>query len=319
MEYKTIVDSIGIRIECKSALEQRELLERLLNDIRISTTFIINYKDHIINDVTGAFIREYFIYSHHKTLASISTNSYTTGKYRNDTVFYIKIVWAGLKRYNDHTDKLSLFCMMNICSWLYSRGHVLKLSELDIALDFECQFPHILALCIKRQPNVKYYKPDDIQMYDGETAWVENINLKRKKHVKLLAQVYDKQLKEQLEDKVVTRFECAMKTPYFNNKSNNFDELLKSIAGTLDRYAVLYFQDLNIKQSVGQQYINIIDSNIQNKSRKLKSMNLDAYRAYPDMNYITKFLETILFTKDFHTNVKEQWFVDAILSKLANE
>lgn len=319
MRYTTVVDSVGIRVECTSAYEQRELLDNLIAYAKNSnSSYFVNYKDYIINPLTGSFNREYFIYSHGKTLASITTMSYQVGKHRKQTVYYIKIVWAGLKSYNDFIDRLSLYCMMNITSWLGSYSYKLTLCELDIAIDVECEFMNVLALCVKRVPNVKYYNPDETQMYDGETAWIEKINLQRKRHVKSRAQVYTKDLKEELEDINITRFELALPTPFFNDKGNNFYEILLSVFTTLDRYAVMYFEDINQKNNIAQQYTEIVTSKLINKSRKLKGLELDSYRLYPDIQYIEQFLDAVFFTNDFHTIDDNDLIKDSILSELIN-
>ena len=281
MRYKTVIDSVGVRIECNSAIEQREILSNLLEYAGSSNpSFFISYKDYIINPVTGAFNREYFIYSHSKALASITTMSSQVGKGRVQTVFFIKIVFAGIKSYHELTDNLSLLCMLSIASWLSANGYILALTELDIAIDiFESSFDNVMGLCVKRVPNVKYYEPDEEQTYD-QTAYIEKINLKRKEHVSSRAYTYNKQFKEELDESIV-RFELKLQPSWFNNKkTSNFYELLLSIFAALDKYAVMYFEDINAKSFIAQQYTDIINSDIKNKSRKLKGLELDSYRLH---------------------------------------
>lgn len=317
--FRTVIDSLGIRIECSSSYEQREILSRLLGYTSGSNpSYFINYKDHVINPFTGAFSREYFIYSHSKTLASITTMSYQAGKKRSKTIYYVKVIWAGIKNYNEFTDNLSLLCMLSMTSWLRDNRIDFMLSELDLALDVDRCFENISVLPIKRVPNVKYYMPNDNQKYKGETAWIEKINVKRKDNVASRAYIYDKQHKEDL-DTVVTRFELKLQTGFFNNhKINNFNSMLLAIYNALDRYAVMYFEDVNAKHYIEQQYIDIIDSNIKYKSRKIRGLELDQYRLYPDTKFIKEFLSTILFTRDFHTNMVEEWFVQSMLTQLNN-
>jgi hypothetical protein len=238
--------------------------------------------------------------------------SYQVGKYRRKTVYYIKIVFAGLKQYNEQTDRLSLLCMMSICSWLYDAKHVLQLSELDIAVDVKDKFDSVSVLPVKRVPNVRYYKPNDEQRYN-ETVYIEKINLKRKDRVSSRSYIYDKTEKEGL-DRTVTRFELKLQTAFFKGCKK---DIVLSIGSALDRYAILYFNDLSEKATVIQQYTEIVASNLQNKSRKLQELDLEAYRLYPDMNYIRKFLSLVLFTHDFHTNMDEEWFVESILDELS--
>ena len=316
MGYKTVIDSIGVRVECKSASEQRELLDRLLEYTRNSnSSFFISYKDHIINPLTGAYKREYFIYGYSKTLASITTMSYQVGMHRRETVYYIKIVFAGLKQYNEVTDRLSLLCMMSICSWLYNGGHLLQLSEFDIAVDVEDKFDSILVLPVKRVPNVKYYSPNEEQRY-SETVYLEKINLKRKERVSSRSYIYNKTEKDGL-DTVVTRFELKLQTSFFKRSATaHFEDMVFSIGVALDRYAILYFANPMEKDAVIQQYIDIVDSNVQNKSRKLQGLDLEAYRLYPDMNYVKQFLSLVLFTHDFHTNMNDELFVESVLAEL---
>ena len=142
---KTVIDTLGIRIECNSVYEQRELLNNLLQYIGTNHSFYVDYKDTIINPMTGSFNREYLIYGSSKLLASITTMSFQVGKNRNKTVYFIKIVWAGIKKYNVF-DKLSLVCMFSICSWLNSLGVILRLCELDVDIDIESLFENVLIL-----------------------------------------------------------------------------------------------------------------------------------------------------------------------------
>jgi len=316
--FRTVIDSLGIRIECSSSYEQRGILSSLLEYTRSNPTYFINYKDHVINPMTGAINREYFIYSHGKTLASLTTMSYQAGKKRRRTVYYVKVIWAGIKSYNEFTDNLSLICMLNMTSWLRANQIDFRLSELDLGIDINSYFENVSVLPIKRVPNVKYYNPDTVQKYVGQTAWIEKINIKRKDHVASRAYVYDKQRKEDLDDEVA-RFELKLQTGFFNNpKLDNFHSVLLAIYNALDRYAVLHFEDVKLKHYIEQQYIDIVDSDIKNKSRKIKGLELDPYRLYPDTKFIEEFLSTVLFTNDFHTNLCEEWFVQSMLEKLNN-
>lgn len=316
--FRTVIDSLGIRIECSSSYEQRGILSSLLEYTRSNPTYFINYKDHVINPMTGTINREYFVYSHSKTLASITTMSYQAGKKRRRTVYYIKVVWAGIKSYNEFTDNLSLICMLSMTSWLGANNIGFRLSELDLGIDVETDFEYMSVLPVKRVPNVQYYNPGDVQRYVGQTAWIEKINIKRKNDVSLRGYTYDKQHKEDL-DKMIARFELKLQTGFFNNpKLNNFDSVVLAIKNALDRYAVLYFEDVKLKYYIEQQYIDIVDSDIKNKSRKIRGLELDPYRLYPDTKFIEEFLSTVLFTNDFHTNMDEEWFVQSILKKLNN-
>ena len=313
---KTVIDTLGIRIECSNTYEQKEILDKLLNYISSSHPFYIDYKDHVINYVTGSFNREYLIYGSSKLLASITTMSFQVGKNRNKTVYFIKIVWAGIKKYNEF-DKLSLFCILNICSWLNSLGIVLRICELDVAVDIKSFSENILVLPINRVPNVCYYTPNEEQPFT-ETTYIEKINLKRKDHLSLRSYLYSKNEKENLDNEIITRFEVALRTAFFTNKSTSFYELLTSIYKALDRYAILHFQNLNEKNYVIQDYNNIINSDIKNKSRKLNSLDLESYRLFPDTKFIEEFISTVLFTKDFHSNIHDEWFVQTVLSEFNN-
>jgi hypothetical protein len=313
---KTVIDTLGIRIECSNTYEQKEILDKLLNYISSSHPFYIDYKDHVINYVTGSFNREYLIYGSSKLLASITTMSFQVGKNRNKTVYFIKIVWAGIKKYNVF-DKLSLICMFSICSWLNSLGVVLRLCELDVDIDIESLFENILILPLNRVPNVTYYTPNEEQLFT-ETTYIEKINVKRKDNLSSRSYLYSKNEKERLEDEIITRFEVALKTAFFTNKSTSFYELLQSIYKTLDRYAILRFKNKNERNSIIQEYNHVINSDIKNKSRKLNGLHLEPYRLYPDVKFIEDLLAMVFFTKDFHSNMHDEWFVETVLSNFNN-
>ena len=270
---KTVIDTLGIRIECNSVYEQRELLNNLLQYISTNHSFYVDYKDTIINPMTGSFNREYLIYGSSKLLASITTMSFQVGKDRKQTVYFIKIVWAGIKKYNEF-DKLSLVCILSICSWLNSLGIILRICELDVAVDIKSFSENLLVLPINRVPNVSYYTPNEEQPFT-ETTYIEKINVKRKDNLSSRSYLYSKNEKEKLEDEIITRFEVALKTAFFTNKSTSFYELLQSIYKTLDRYAILRFKNKNERNSIIQEYNHVINSDIKNKSRKLNGLHLE--------------------------------------------
>ena len=68
----------------------------------------------------------------------------------------------------------------------------------------------------------------------------------------------------------------------------------------------------------GSYAFNIINSDIKNKSRKLNSLDLESYRLFPDTKFIEEFISTVLFTKDFHSNIHDEWFVQTVLSEFNN-
>lgn len=318
MRYETVIDSLGVRVECNSSYEQREILDKLLEYVRGSnSSYFINYKDHIINPLSGAFNREYFIYGHSKTLASISTMSYQVGKYRHQTVYYIKIIFAGIRQYDEFTDNLSLICMMSICSWLYNLRLFPQLTELDLGIDVESAYENMLVLPVKRVPNVNYYKPHEEQLYDS-TVWIEKINPKRKDKVASRSYLYNRANKGQAEKEIV-RFELKLQTSFFSKKrTEHFTVMLDAIITALDRYAILHFTNINEQNMIIQQYNAIVESDLQNKSRKLQGLEIDMYRLQPNVSFISNYLQTVLTTHDFHTNMDDDSFVEMVIDTLKN-
>lgn len=316
--FRTVIDSVGIRIECSSSDEQRKILSELLEYTGDSNpSYFINHKDHVINPMTGAINREYFIYSHSKTLASITTMSYQTGKKRQTAVYYIKIIWAGMKTYNELKDNMSLVCMLSITSWLGDNIIGYSFCQLNLGIDVESCFEHVSVLPVKRVPDVTYYEPGDMQKYVGQTARIEKINIKRKNHVASRAYMYEKQYKEELDD-VVTRFELKLQAAFFTPKLNIFDNALLAINNALGRYAVLHFENVDDKRHIEQQYLDIVESDMKNKSRKIKGLELDLYRLYPDTKFLEGYLATVYFVDDFHTNMEDDCFVQGTVEQMNN-
>ena len=282
MNYSTQIDTVAIQIDCNTTQEQRELLKSLLG-FTIATGLFIDSKDQILG--INTIKREYLIYSNNTILATINTGAFRTGSYKNsyEMKYYINIKFAGLKSYNEILDQASNSYLMTTCAFLNTFDIAFKLTELDVCIDIESPFDNLLAICTKKSPKTNYYSFEDSQAYDT-TTYIEKISKKKLKTAVLRAYLYDKSHKENL-DYSITRFELKLQPKYFNK----YGFSINSIKKALDRYYVMYFEDLEEKHSTMEAYNNYNSI----RKREIKRLGLDNYRITANMEYIENFLTNL--------------------------
>ncbi len=276
MIHTTTVDTVAIQIDSNKDKTQREILERLLYFIRESG-FYIGYEDNIVG--IGIPKRKHFIYANNTTIATINTGVSSHG--RN---YYINIKFAGLKKYNDLLDTASHNSLLTICTYLNSRSIIFKLTELDVCIDIECKFEHILAICTKKSARSKYYDFLSKQAYDT-TTYIEKIKKVKRDKALLRAYVYDKSAKEGL-CTPITRFELKLQSKYFSKYGFRIDNIQKAF----DRYHVMYFPNIEDKYRKIEEYRSY--KHVYKRERE--RLELDNYRLHADMGYIEHFIYNML-------------------------
>lgn len=308
MNYITGIDTLGLRVEFNNSDKQRSHLRDLLLFIRDTTNITIRYKE-TYNPYTGVNIG-YHLYYASTTIAIITTgffqhksNSFFEKPRR---VFYININFAGLRRYDEAIDTLSMLCVRLVCAYFNTSNITWKLRELDIFMDMECDLDNVLALCVSKSPRTKYYAPYQEQMAHS-TVYIENISKKQLKTVMRRAYVYDKSIKANL-DYSLTRFELKLRSQYFNTYGFSID----SIAKALNKYLVMYFEDIHVKNEKIQAYLSYSVV----KDREIKRLALENFKVYPDIQYINMFLYDLQTIKMEHLNLPELRASKDIFEKL---
>lgn len=192
----------------------------------------------------------------------------------------------------DCIDKHSLDCLINICAYLNTTRFNFILVELDIAIDAYCPFNNILSFCFKRSPNVVYNEIGRIQCFrsllkrESQTSYIEDYSDQTKrKNAVLRAYQYDKSAKENLPFPL-TRFEVKLQSRYFTKHGLSSS----SIIDTLQRYYVVYFNDLNEKYYA----VNQLNNNVPTRRNNIiNRLSFTDYRLYPNIEVISEIIRQI--------------------------
>ena len=114
MQYSTEIDSIGLKCEFNRASVQRDKLSGLRAYINSIVGLSVIPKERIIG--YGATILEHYVYYKNITIAIIKTGAYRANKSIEENTYYINIVSAGLKSYDDCIDEIKDSFLLTICA-----------------------------------------------------------------------------------------------------------------------------------------------------------------------------------------------------------
>jgi len=299
MTHYTAVDSIGLRIEFSSASAQRSRLNELLTKARAIPTFYVNsIEQHYGNG--GARI-EHQIYSHNTMMATINTGVFKYGTNREQSIYYIKMVFAGLQSYDVTIDDLRIKFLLDTCSWLNTKRLSFRLVELDCDIDLHCNYANFYAMQIKKVPNVKV---ETEQVY----ATTHYLQKKSKSKRATSALFYDKGAKALRSDEdCISRFELKLSSNFFHSKIT-IEAIEGGLMNVFSRYAIFYFEDLNLKNQVIGVHNYIESSNIPNKAREYDKLmpQLHNCRYLPDINYIMSFINRLFTIKNYRMIVRQE-------------
>lgn len=284
MDYSTHVDTLKIQVDTYDTFEQHTLLKEILGFIIESRFLYVDHKDKRIG--LNKIIREYYVYAKNKVVAVVNTgisrekNKYTS---RYLSKCYISITFAGLKSYNKIKDKASKDCLFRVCAFLNENNISFKITELDICIDIKADFENVMAIAIKKTPKTKYYGINERQTF-SKTNYIEKISKKNLHRAIQRAYTYDKSHKEGLSSNL-TRFELKLQSKYFNH----YGLCLESIEKAINKYYVMYFEDLRDKFYI----MGVYDKYQYFRNREVKRYSLDDYRLHPNINYVKKFINLI--------------------------
>ena len=305
LDYHTGLDKLGSKIECDDKLEQREILFELFEYITSK------YKSVYIEKIETLSLNKYFVYHNKKTIFGIVTGCY---KKKNPKIsgyylqYYINITFSGLRRYDEKLDELTKNVLYSVYAFLHTKNIEYTNNAADIYLDIKAPFENIVSLCIKKAPSVKYNKPNEEQEKIN-INYVEKVSPTNYNKTALRGYWYNKAKRAKLKYNL-TRFELKLQPKYFYRYGFSLEAMEKA----LDRYYVLFFQNIDEKQQKIDKYSNYKYV----AKRELKKLEFDKYKLKFDITAITKFLnwldtaydEELLFTNDKEEDVlfEDKWF-----------
>jgi hypothetical protein len=275
--YNTEIDTIVLKIDCKTANEQREILSDikvLLNQLNL----FFQYSDKFISlSYLKTICKKDLIVYHMGTKLAVIKTGYTNQK------FYITIDFAGLKSYKQKQDEQSNNYLLRLASYLNCNHIEFKIIELDICLDIESNFKDVLSVCVKKQPKVDYYKVDDKSQKYKSTLYLEKILKENLKTASIRSYQYDKSIKENIEDRLITRFEIKFQPSYF---FRNKGEDISKIEDHLKRYYIAIL----VKKSDRNIIIKTLNKGFKNKQDKKL---LEQFRVNHDIKKIEDFITNL--------------------------
>ncbi len=276
-DYHTGLDKLGLRTEFDDKVEQREILEELVEYI------LKKYKSVYVKEIEGLFFNKYYFYHNRKTIFGIVTGCYkkknpkASGYYLQ---YYLNITFSGLKRYDDKLDELTKKVLYSVYAFLHTKNIEYINIAADIYLDIKAPFENILSLCIKKAPSVKYNKPNEEQEKIN-IKYIENVSKTNYNKTALRGYWYNKGKRAKLKCHL-TRFELKLQPKYFYRHGFSLEAMEKA----LDRYYVLFFEDKDKKQQKIDKYSNYKYV----AKRELKKLEFDKCKLKFDISAITKFL-----------------------------
>lgn len=287
MTYTTEIDTVGLQVDCSHAHLQREILNNLLDYIRCylnayigSVFYYVGFDERI----------EYKIYCNNRTVVSFRTG------YSNNH-YFISIKFAGLKSYDPVADNLSYSYLLVIAAYLNTRQIPWKLTEMDLAIDvMYVPFENLLAICTSHTSRTKYHPLGEVQLYDGQTTWIEKFETDLAKNTAIKrAYLYDKRLKEFVKhgnvlNYYLQRFEIKLQPNYWNKYSLN----LYTLANTLDMYHLMYFENVAEKYTLISRY----NSYKSVRQREIERMEFERYRLRFDVLGVETFINTLFLVED---------------------
>lgn len=305
LDYHTGLDKLGSKIEFDNAVEQRETLEELREYI------IKKYKSVYFKEIKRLFFNKYYFYYNRKTIFGIVTGCYkkknpkATGYYPQ---YYINITFSGLRRYDEKLDEITKDVLYSVYAFLHTKEILYTNTAADIYLDIKAPLKNIVSLCVKKAPSVKYNKPNEEQEKIN-INYVEKVSPTNYNKTALRGYWYNKGKRAKLKYNL-TRFELKLQPKYFYK----YGFSLESMEKALDKYYVLFFQNIDEKQQKIDKYSNYKYV----AKRELKKLEFDKYKLKFDITAIKKFLnlldgaydEELLSTNDKEEEVllEDKWF-----------
>ena len=302
MQYSTEIDSIGLKCEFNRASVQRDKLSGLKSYINSIVGLSVIPKERIIG--YGATILEYYVYYKNITIAIIKTGAYRANKSQEENTYYINIVSAGLKSYDDYSDEIKDSFLLTICSWFNDNRVNFSIRELDCNIDANCSYINFHVMQVRSSPN-RRFNANEEQMFTT-TRYLQRKS--KYKSTATSALFYDKQIKENLDEELSR---CEFKFIFKKKNTISMDSLYKKISNGFNRYAVYYFNDLKLKEDIiiaqGQVELYAV-----NKARGYDNITkqIEQYRLYPNINYIMSYIKRLYTIRNYKMIIQDKDFID---------
>lgn len=298
---ETYIDTLSIRCECDNKKQQEGLFNALMDCLIERKIVGIRYDE----EQSGKYYQITKLQHGNTKLATIAKGYYINDTSFNPEYYYINISFYGLKRYNKVKDDASLLLVRTITAFLNTYNIDFKLTELDIAMDIPSPINNILAVCVRRSPNIQYYQLGDIDsdgkkiQKDGGTYYMENqSSSKQKKSAMSRAYLYNKRQKELTKYTRdigfdLTRFELKLQKRWF--VKNEFGTI--SIYKALGKYAVLEFTNIKQKKLLIQKLNSATTSRQRKKAIDDATKSKNVFLHTQKMNNVGSFLREIATIK----------------------
>lgn len=277
MYYNTEIDTIVLKIDCKEPNEQREIIEDikvLLQQLNLFYKY--NDKPLYLSSLKRIDRRDLIVYHSNTILAVIKTG------YSNKQ-FYITIDFAGLKSYNQKQDEQSNNYLLRLASYLNCNNIPFKIIELDICLDIESNFKDVVSICLKKQPKVEYYKVDDKSQKYESTLYLEKIEKEKLKSTSIRSYQYDKSIKENIEDRSITRFEIKFQPKYFINAGEDIYTILE--------HCKRYYIAILVNKSDRDKILKVLNKGA--RLNKTENKILEQFRVNHDIKIVENFITNL--------------------------
>ncbi|NOQ30489.1 MAG: hypothetical protein GQ570_05125 [Helicobacteraceae bacterium] len=281
MRVVTNIDNVTLQITCDDKEEQKEKLEGLIAFVKERGLF------KVIRPQYEKKERDIKIRNKRNTIAKIRTSAFYAGrdiKGKKIVKYYISIKFAGLSKYVKRLDMLSNNLLFAIAAYMNSHESIeYTLTAIDICIDLECKFDKMAVICTKHASRSEYYELTEKQAYIT-TNNIERISIPKLKRAALRSYFYYKTQKDKL-DYPLTRFELKLNSKFLKTHGVKMD----AIENALNRYHVMYFKDIAVKNSIVEEY----SRSTLDRQKKIDTLNLEKYRVYADITYVEHFLITL--------------------------
>lgn len=276
MTYSTEIDTASIQVNC-SSLEEQQGISFMIGRA------VTEYNRVYITD--NNFTKEREILFNNNRLGTIRLgmnpirNKFTR---QNNMNYYIAVSFYGLKSHIRILDNLSNGCLLAVCGILNTFNINYVFTELDVCLDINTKIDNVLAICTSKLPRTEYYSLNN-SFYNGDSVYIEKFTKDKLNYYSQRAYVYNKAKKENLKFPL-TRFELKLQKSFFKN-----DLDLETIVNALNRYTVMYFQNIYEKNMIVDKY----NSYSRISRRDIERMGLEKYKLKPDVVKIERFIENL--------------------------
>lgn len=277
MTYSTEIDTVSIQVNC-SGLEEQQGISFML------CRAVTEYNKVYIRDNILTKEREILFNNNRLGTIRLGMNPiWNKFAKQYDMNYYVSVFFYGLKSHVVILDNLSNNCLFIVCGILNTFSIEYVFTELDVCLDISAKIDNVLAICTSKLPRTEYHFVNN-SFYNGDTVYIEKISKNRVSYNSQRAYVYNKAKKENL-NYPLTRFELKLQKPFFfSNELNS-----RTIINALNRYTVMYFQNINEKNMIVDKYNRY--SRISR--RDIERMGLDRYRLKPDVVKIERFINNL--------------------------